>query len=69
MKKIHIILNGQKYYLDKYISLMDLITYLNYNQRLVVIEYNRLICPSKTWAKIVLKKNDKIEIITIVGGG
>ena len=69
MKKIHIILNGHKYYLDKYINLMDLINYLNYNQRLIVIEYNRLICPSKAWAKIVLKKNDKIEIITIVGGG
>ena len=63
------LLNGQKYSTNAVINLLDLINYFNYNNSLLVIEYNNLICNKKSWEKIYIKDNDKIEIVTIVGGG
>jgi thiamine biosynthesis protein ThiS len=34
-----------------------------------VIEYNNVICNKKNWDKIFITNDDKIEIVTIVGGG
>ena len=62
-------LNGQEYYTQHDITLFDLITYFNYNLSLLVLEYNNLICNKKDWNSIFVTKNDKIEIVTIVGGG
>ena len=70
MKKIKtFFLNGEEYITDQNISLFDLINYLNYNTSLLVLEYNKFICPKKNWSSIFLKNNDRIEIVTIVGGG
>ena len=63
------LLNGQKYYVEQTISLSDLINYFNYNSSLLVLEYNNSICNQKNWEKTFIKNNDKIEIVTIVGGG
>lgn len=62
-------LNGQKYATSYPLTLLELITYFNYNESLLVIEYNNLICNQNTWNKIIIKNEDKIEIVTIVGGG
>jgi thiamine biosynthesis protein ThiS len=62
-------LNGEEYITDQNINLFDVINYFNYNQSLLVLEYNKFICPKKTWPKIFLKNKDRIEIVTIVGGG
>lgn len=62
-------LNGQAYGIKKNITVFDLIIYLDYNNLLFVLEYNNLICNEKEWKKIVITNHDKIEIITIVGGG
>jgi sulfur carrier protein len=51
------------------LTLLELIEYFNYNTSLLVLEYNNLICNKKNWNKIFIKNNDKIEIVTIVGGG
>ena len=63
------LLNGQKYYTNKLINLLDLVNYFNYNNSLLVVEYNNLICNKKNLKKICIKDRDKIEIVTIVGGG
>ena len=62
-------LNGEKYFVKQEITLLELINYFNYNASLLVLEYNNLICNKKNWDKIYLNSNDKIEIVTIVGGG
>lgn len=62
-------LNGQKYFTKSELTLLDLINYFNYNTSLFVLEYNSLICNKKKWNQIRIKNNDKIEIVTIVGGG
>lgn len=63
--------NGEIYELRTYklFSLLDLITFFRYKKNLIVIEYNGEILSPLYWLKTTIKKNDQIEIITIVGGG
>jgi len=65
----HFILNGQKYCTSHNLTLLELVRYFNYNTSLLVLEYNNLICNKKNWNDIFIQNNDKIEIVTIVGGG
>ena len=63
-------LNGHKYFTDdENVTLLKLVEYFDYNKSLLVIEYNNLICNKTYWNNIFINGNDKIEIITIVGGG
>jgi len=62
-------LNGQTYYSAGNLSIFDLVNYFNYNHSLLVLEHNNLICDKKKWKNILVKNYDKIEIVTIVGGG
>ena len=62
-------LNGELYYTTENITLLDLINYFNYNDSLLVLELNKLICNKKKWSNTFIKDQDKIEIVTIVGGG
>ena len=62
-------LNDQEYYGKGFFTLFDIITYFGYNASLLILEYNNLICDKKNWKQIYIKNEDKIEIITIVGGG
>ena len=62
-------LNGEEYIVDQNINLFDVINYFNYNQSLLVLEYNKFICPKKNWSTLFIKNKDRIEIVTIVGGG
>ena len=62
-------LNGQEYNTQHNLTLFELITYFNYNTSLLVLEYNNLICNKKDWNNIFVHNKDKIEIVTIVGGG
>ena len=62
-------LNGEQYFTYEEITLLELITYFNYKKALLVLEYNNLICNKKNWSKIFIMNHDKIEIVTIVGGG
>ena len=62
-------LNGQDYFIEQKITLFEIIQYFNYNNSLLVLEYNSLICYKKEWKKTVIQDQDVIEIVTIVGGG
>ena len=63
------LLNGETYYVQKNINIFDLITYFNYSTTLLVLEYNKSICDKRNWKDIFIQNNDKIEVVTIVGGG
>ena len=62
-------LNGEEFFSDKVINLLNIIEYFNYNSSLLVLEYNYFICPKENWETIFINDKDKIEIVTIVGGG
>ena len=42
---------------------------LGYDSKTVVVEVNDLIINSKKWDNEILKEGDKLEIVSIVGGG
>lgn len=65
----HFFLNGETYTIDQDISLFDLVLYFNYNDSLLVLEHNHLICEKKKWKTTFIQHSDTIEIVTIVGGG
>ena len=62
-------LNGQKYITESDLTILDVVNYFNYNTSLLVLEYNSLVCNKKNWNSILLQNSDKIDIVTIVGGG
>lgn len=65
----YFILNGNKYCTNDDLTILELIQYFNYNSSLLVLEYNNLICSKENWKNILIKNNDRVEIVTIVGGG
>ncbi len=42
---------------------------LGYKPNTVVVELNELIINSKKWDNEILKEGDRLEIVSIVGGG
>ena len=49
--------------------LSNTLEFLGYKQNTVVVEVNDLIINSKKWDSEILKEGDKLEIVSIVGGG
>ena len=49
--------------------LSSTLEFLGYKQNTVVVEVNDLIINSKKWDSEILKEGDKLEIVSIVGGG
>ncbi|NEP19092.1 MAG: thiamine biosynthesis protein ThiS [Leptolyngbya sp. SIO4C1] len=50
-------------------TLPELLTQLGMNPRLVAVEYNGEILHRQFWQSTHLKTGDRLEIVTIVGGG
>ena len=42
---------------------------MGYKPNTVVVEHNNLVVNSKKWKDVHLKDGDKLEIVSIVGGG
>ena len=42
---------------------------MGYKPNTIVVELNNLIINSLKWEKVKLKEGDKLEIVSIVGGG
>ena len=51
------------------ISLNETIRLLGYSSSTVVVEVNELIINSAEWDEKYIKNGDKLEIVSIVGGG
>ena len=49
--------------------LSSTLQFLGYKQNTVVVEVNDLIINSKNWENEIIKEGDKLEVVSIVGGG
>lgn len=49
--------------------LPDYLQQIGLNPRLIAVEYNGEILHRQFWAKTCLQTGDRLEIVTIVGGG
>ena len=67
--KIKIIVNGKQMTVNLKFSLKNLIDKLHLPVKKVAIELNREIVNKKRITKIILKSEDKIEIVNFIGGG
>ena len=67
--KIKITLNGKPKKLDIDFTVKKLIKKLNLPLNKVAIEINQKIIDKKNINKILLKNNDKVEIVHFIGGG
>ena len=69
IKKIKIRLNGKLKSVNKNISLLELTNNIKIPFKKVAIELNQVIVDKKKMSKIILKNNDRIEIVHFIGGG
>ncbi|MBD2593876.1 thiamine biosynthesis protein ThiS [Nostoc sp. MBR 210] len=49
--------------------LPDLLQQLGFNPRLVAVEYNGEILHRQFWSQTIVQSGDRLEVVTIVGGG
>jgi sulfur carrier protein len=61
--------NGEPRTCTEQTLLPDLLQQLGFNPRLVAVEYNGEILHRQHWQTTQIQPNDKLEIVTIVGGG
>ncbi|HED1060376.1 TPA: sulfur carrier protein ThiS [Campylobacter jejuni] len=62
------IINGQKLEL-KELKFMDFIKEKGLKIELIALELNEEIIPKSEFENLILKENDKAEIVSFVGGG
>jgi thiamine biosynthesis protein ThiS len=69
IKKIEIKVNGKFKNIKENYKISDLVKDLKIPLKKVAIEHNQEIVDKKKISKIILKKDDKIEIVHFIGGG
>lgn len=66
---ITIQINGDSHTCAALTTLPELLTQLKLNPRLIAVEYNGEILHRQYWAKTQMQSGDRLEVVTIVGGG
>ena len=61
--------NGESRQATAGLSLQLLLVELGYEPRLVVVEFNGTIVPRAQWPDQAVAAGDRLEVVTIVGGG
>ena len=69
IKKIEIKVNGKFKNITENYKISDLVKDLKIPLKKVAIEHNQEIVDKKKISKIILKKDDKLEIVHFIGGG
>ena len=68
-RHVIITLNGERFELDRPLSVIDLLARLDIDPRRVAVEHNLNIIRRNTFPEVVVKDGDRIEIVNFVGGG
>ncbi|MBW4617069.1 MAG: thiamine biosynthesis protein ThiS [Desmonostoc vinosum HA7617-LM4] len=61
--------NGETQSCASQTLLPDLLQQLGFNPRLVAVEYNGEILHRQFWQQTTIQPGDRLEVVTIVGGG
>lgn len=64
-----IFINGQVYIINYQVSLYDLFVFIQKEKSALILEYNQKIVSQLQAKNILLNHLDRIEFVTIVGGG
>jgi sulfur carrier protein len=68
-EQINVQVNGQEKICAAQTFLPELLQQLGMNPQLVAVEYNGEILPRPLWAQTEIQIDDRLEVVTIVGGG
>jgi sulfur carrier protein len=68
-EQITLLLNGEPRTCSSQTPLPELLQQLGFNPRLVAVEYNGEILHRQFWTDTKIQSGDRLEIVTIVGGG
>ncbi|QZY55302.1 sulfur carrier protein ThiS [Crassaminicella profunda] len=63
------IINGKQMDFDAEITICELLKKLDLNEEKVVVEVNFTMIPKEKYKEYLLNKEDKVEIVSFVGGG
>lgn len=63
------IINGKEHDFKDKTSITEMLKQLNLNKDKVVVEVNFEIVPKEQYCEWLLNKEDKVEIVSFVGGG
>lgn len=66
---IALIVNGENRLCEPNLTMTKLLIFLGLNPRLVAVEYNGEILHRQLWETTIIQNRDRLEIVTIVGGG
>ena len=65
--RIHV--NGESQEVADELSLQDLVNFLNLAPKRLAIELNQNVVRRTDWPTMILKEDDRVEIVHFVGGG
>ena len=68
-EQINLIVNGENRSCPPFCTLPKILQQLGYNPRLVAVEYNGEILHRQLWEQTEIQSGDRLEVVTIVGGG
>jgi sulfur carrier protein len=66
---MNISINGKKFFSETDLTISEFLKKNNISENNIVVEINKEIITKNLWEKYKLNNNDKVEIITAVGGG
>jgi sulfur carrier protein len=69
IQSIELQVNGETQTCDIQTTLPQLLVQMGLNPRLLAVEYNGEILHRQFWDETEIQANDRLEIVTIVGGG
>jgi sulfur carrier protein len=66
---VMVIVNGKKEYIQEDICLVDFLAGKKLDPAAVIVEHNLKIVAQARFKDIILKENDQLEVLRVVGGG
>lgn len=69
MSKVKIILNGEEKFLEKEMTVLDLISELELDIKKIAVEKDLHIINPDQFSKVVLTAGSNVEIVHFIGGG
>ncbi|MBW4448404.1 MAG: thiamine biosynthesis protein ThiS [Hassallia sp. WJT32-NPBG1] len=67
--QITVQVNGETRTCSYQTPLPDILQQLGFNPRLIAVEYNGEILHRQFWSDTKIEQGDRLEVVTIVGGG
>lgn len=66
---MHIVLNGKKFSINEKDTINILLKKIDIKSSKVAVEVNKVVIPKEKYRDFKFKKNDRVEVVTFIGGG